>query len=160
MEKQNVKELTLTRILNAPRELVFKAWTDAELLAGWWGPRGFTNPVCEVDLRPGGAIRICMHAPQLGFPEHWMDGTFNEIVVPERLVFTSYAFKDENGNAPFEVVNTITFEQQGDKTKLTVHAVVTRATPEMAPAIAGMDMGWNQSLDKLTEQLSEIIAKV
>jgi uncharacterized protein YndB with AHSA1/START domain len=70
-----------------------------------------------------------MHAPQLGFPNHWMDGIFNEVVVPERLVFTSTAFKDENGNAPFEVLTTVTFEAQGQKTKLTMHAVVTRATP-------------------------------
>jgi uncharacterized protein YndB with AHSA1/START domain len=158
MEQQNIKELTLTRVLNAPQELVFKAWTDPEMLAGGWGPRGVTAPVCEIDLRPGGALRICMHAPQLGFPEHWMDGIFNEVVVPERLVFTSTAFKDESGNAPFEVLTTVTFEAQGQKTKLTMNAVVTRATPEMAPAIAGMDMGWNQSLDKLTEQLAGIIA--
>ena len=158
MEQQNVKELTLTRVLNAPRELVFKAWTDPEMLADWWGPRGFTAPVCEIDLRPGGALRICMHAPQLGFPNHWMDGIINEVIAPEHLVFISYAFRDESGNAPLEILNTITFERQGEKTKLTVHAVVTRATAEMAPALAGMDLGWNQSLDKLTEQLAELIA--
>jgi len=159
MEQQNVKELTLTRLLNAPQELVFKAWTDPKLLAGWWGPRGFTAPVCEVDLRPGGALRINMHAPQLGFPNHWMEGTFNEVVAPERLVFTSHAFIDENGNSPFEVLTTVTFEAQGQKTKLTVNAKVTRATPEVASAINGMDQGWNESLDKLTEQLADLIAK-
>ncbi len=158
MNKQLNKEVTLTRILNAPRELVFKAWTDPKMLANWWGPRGFTNPECEVDLRPGGALRICMHAPQFGFPNHWMEGTFKEIVTPERLIFISRAFVDENGNASLEVLNTITFEQVGDKTKITVHAVVIKATPEMAPALAGMEIGWSQSLDKLAEELERRLA--
>jgi uncharacterized protein YndB with AHSA1/START domain len=154
MEKQQTKEVTLTRILNAPRELVFKAWTDPKELAKWWGPHGFTAPVCEVDLRPGGKLRINMHAPQLGFPDHWMTGVFQEIIAPARLVFTSKAFEDENGNAPLEIINTITFDDLDGKTKLTVHAVVTRATPEMAPALAGMEMGWSQSLEKLAQLLT------
>lgn len=58
-----IDELVLTRTFDAPRELVFKAWTDAKQLAEWWGPKGFTNPVCDIDVRPGGAIRIDMTGP-------------------------------------------------------------------------------------------------
>ncbi len=151
METKNIKEVTLTRVLNAPRELVFKLWTDPKELAKWWGPHGFENPVCEADARPGGKIRINMHAPQMGFPNHWMSGEFHEVVAPERLVFTSKAFEDEHGNAKLEVYNTITFADENGKTRLTVHAAVRKAAPEMAPALAGMDTGWSQSLEKLSD---------
>src|SRR3984957_63515 len=82
-------ELITTRIFDAPPEVVFRAWTAPERLKRWWGPKGFTNPVCEVDLRPGGAIRIHMRAPDgVVYP---MTGLFVEIVEPERLMFTSSA---------------------------------------------------------------------
>ena len=149
-----IKEMTTSRILNAPRELVFKVWTEPQHLAQWWGPRGFTNPVCELDLKPGGKIRIHMDHPD--FPNHLMTGVFHEVIAPERLVFTSKAFENEDGVAPLEIFNTVTFEDHNGKTKLTVHAVVTKATPKMAGALAGMDMGWSQSLDKLNEYLAKI----
>jgi uncharacterized protein YndB with AHSA1/START domain len=82
-------EVTITRILDAPRELVFKAWIDPQQVRQWWGPGKFTNPVCELDARPGGAIRIVMRGPNgIDYP---MSGTFREIVEPERLVFTAVA---------------------------------------------------------------------
>jgi uncharacterized protein YndB with AHSA1/START domain len=74
-----------------------------------------------------------------------------EIVTPERLVMTSDALEDENGNPQLEVRTTITFAEHGGKTKLTLHAVVLKATPEAATALAGMEEGWNQSLDRLAE---------
>ena len=78
------RKLALTRILNAPRNLVFKAWTDPKQLAQWWGPTGFTNPLCELDLRVHGEIRIDMRAPDgTVYP---MSGAYVEIVEPERLV--------------------------------------------------------------------------
>ena len=153
--KNIIKDLTITRMLNAPRELVFKAWTDPAQLAQWWGPRGFTNPVCEIDVKPGGKIRIHMDHPN--FPNHWMTGTFHEVIEPERLVFTSKAFENEEGVALLEAMNTITFEESNGKTKLTIHAAVTKAAPEMAAAVAGMDVGWGQSLDKLSEFLETIV---
>src|SRR5260370_33691510 len=85
----NERTVVITRVLDAPRELVFRAWTDAKHLARWWGPKGFTNPVCEVDARPGGALRIVMRAPDGA--EHPMTGVFREIMAPARLVFTSAA---------------------------------------------------------------------
>jgi uncharacterized protein YndB with AHSA1/START domain len=89
---QAPQELRLTRILGAPRGLVFKAWTDPEQVARWWGPRGFTNPVCELDARVGGLIRIDMRGPNGAI--YPMKGLFHEVVEPERLVFTGTALED------------------------------------------------------------------
>jgi len=131
---------------------VFKAWTDPKLVAQWWSPRGFTNPVSELDVRPGGAILIHMRGPDgVIYP---MTGVYHEVVVPERLVFTSSALLDEEGRPELEVLNTATFEEEGGKTKVTLQAVVVRATPGAASALAGMEEGWSQSLDKLAELLS------
>jgi uncharacterized protein YndB with AHSA1/START domain len=140
-------KLTLTRILNAPRSLVFKAWTDPKQLAQWWGPTGFTNPVCELDLRVNGEIRIDMRAPDgTIFP---MAGAFREIVEPERLVFTAAAL-NPSGKPMFENLNTVTLEEfDGNKTLLTVNVHVLWASPEAAPAMAGMNIGWNLTVDRL-----------
>ena len=147
------KELIITRVFDAPRELIWKAWTDSKHLAQWWGPQGFTNPVCKLDLRSGGAIRIDMRGPDgTIYP---MTGIYQEIVEPERLVFTSAAL-DEKGNPLFEVLTTITFTAQDGKTKLTVHASVAKVTPEAKPYLDGMDEGWKQSLDRLGEYLQKI----
>src|SRR2546425_12602849 len=93
-------EVVFTRTFNVPRELMFKVWTDPKHLAQWWGPHGFTNPVCETDLRPGGLIRIHMRGPD--GVVHPMAGVYQEIVEPERLVFTSSELV-ENGNPVVEV---------------------------------------------------------
>jgi uncharacterized protein YndB with AHSA1/START domain len=147
---QKMQELITTRIFNAPRELVFKAWTDPERLKRWWGPKGFTNPVCEADVRPGGAIRIHMRAPDgVVYP---MTGVFHETVSPERLVFTSSAL-DKNGDPLFEVLNTVTFADEAGKTKLTVHASVSNVKAEAARHLAGMEMGWSMSLDRLAVEV-------
>ena len=145
------QELVLTRIFDAPRELVFKAWTDPARMAQWWGPKYFTNPVCELDVRPGGAILIHMQGPDgVVYP---MSGVFHEIVEPERLVFTSRALEDEAGNALLEVTTIATFEEHTGKTKLTVREVVVKAEPGAEGALAGMEEGWTMSLDKLGEFL-------
>jgi uncharacterized protein YndB with AHSA1/START domain len=148
------KEITITRIINAPRELVFKAWIDPKHLKEWWGPKGFTNPSCELDVRPGGKIRIHMSSPQ--FPDHWMGGEFLEIKEPEKLVFVSRAFEDEKGNWGLEGVNTILFEDMGGKTKITVHAALMKLSPEYTFAADGMNDGWSQSIDKLNSYLENL----
>jgi len=87
--KEKEHELVPTRVFDAPRELVWKVWTDPKHVARWWGPHGFTNPVCELDVRPGGAIRIHMRGPDgTVYP---MTGVYLEVVEPERIVFTSAA---------------------------------------------------------------------
>src|SRR5208282_1015543 len=106
------RELVITRIFDAPRELVFKAWTDPRHVAQWWGPKGFTNPVCEMDVRPGGALRIVMRAPDGS--EYPMTGIFREIVAPERLVFTNVAV-DKAGKPLLEGLTTVTFAEAGGK---------------------------------------------
>jgi uncharacterized protein YndB with AHSA1/START domain len=141
--------LILERTLNAPRELVFKTWIDPKHLAQWWGPKDFTNPVCEVDAQPGGSIRITMQAPDGTLIP--TEGIFLEISAPERIVFSNQAFKDANGEPQLETQNTVTFTEENGKTKLTVQAVVTKAGPNVAVSLAGMEDGWNESLDRLEQ---------
>ncbi|MBS1911339.1 MAG: SRPBCC domain-containing protein [Bacteroidetes bacterium] len=148
-----VPDLVLTRILDAPRDLVFKVWTDPLHVQNWWGPHGFTNPVCEVDIRPGGALRITMRGPDgVLYPG---GGTFHEIIEPERIVFTATAFEDESGVPKLEVLNTVTFVEEGGRTTLTLTAVVVKSTPEIAEALAGMEAGWSQSLEKFAAEVAE-----
>jgi uncharacterized protein YndB with AHSA1/START domain len=145
------REITITRIFDAPRSLVFKAWTDARMLAQWWGPKGFTNPVCEFDARVGGAIRIHMRTPDgTVYP---MDGEIREIVPPERLVFTNNAL-DDKGHRIIEGFTTVTFAEEGGKTKLTLHTRGTAMTEIAVNYLQGMEHGWSQSIDKLTELLA------
>src|SRR5229473_7479740 len=146
------RELVFTRVLSAPRSRVFTAWTDPKQVAQWWGPHGFTNPVCDLDVRPGGAIRIHMRGPDgTVYP---MTGVYNEVVEPERLVFTSAAL-DADGNPMFEVLTTVTFAEQGGKTKQIMRARVINTTAQAAPYIAGMEQGWTQSLERLAESLAK-----
>lgn len=150
-----VRELVISRTFDAPRELVWQAWTDAKQIAQWWGPHGFTNPLCEWDARPGGAILVHMRGPK-GSPFDMvmpMRGKFHEVVAPERLVFTSSALEDEAGHAQLEVRNTVTFTEHNGKTTLTLHAKVVKAAPPAAGAIAGMEQGWSQSLERLAAVL-------
>ncbi len=150
MENQANKELTITRTFNAPRELVWKTWTDEKHIEQWWGPKGFTNPVCNWNAKSGGGILIHMKAPDgVIYP---MDGVFQEVVNLEKIVFTSAAL-DKNGKRLFEILNTITFIEEGNKTKLVLYFVVSNVTAEGAPYLAGMEMGWNMSLDKLVDYL-------
>ena len=142
------RELTLTRVFDAPRDLVFRMWTEPKHMAQWWGPKGFTNPVCELDVRPGGAIRINMRAPNGAvYP---MTGTFREIVRPERLVFISFA-EDHDGLRVIESLTTVTFAEQAGKTTMTVHASAVALAPIGAQYLQGMEAGWNGSLDRLAE---------
>ena len=146
------KDLVLTRILNVPRERVWKAWTDPTQLAMWWGPRGFTNPVCAVDLRPGGALRIDMRGPDgIVYP---MVGVYREIVAPERLVFTASAL-DAERRPLFEVLNTVSFAAQGRMTRLTVEARVISRNAGADGYLAGMEQGWIQTLDRLAAHISK-----
>src|ERR1700743_2659224 len=111
----NKFDLVLGRVFGAPRELVWRAWADPAQLTQWWGPGRFTNPVCRVDVRPGGAIYIEMRGPDgTVYP---MSGTFNDVVEPERIVFTSGAL-DAQGKHLFEILTTVTFTDQGGKTAL------------------------------------------
>jgi uncharacterized protein YndB with AHSA1/START domain len=145
-------ELAFTRVFDAPRELVFKVWTDPKHVAQWWGPHGFTNPRCELDVRPGGAMRIDMRGPDGRL--HLITGTYQEVVAPERIVFTERieftgSALDEAGNPLFELLNTVTFTERGGKTTLTVHTRVVQANAQAAQFVQGMEAGWIQTLERL-----------
>lgn len=157
MEQALKTELTITRILDAPRELVFKAFTDPVQLQQWWGPKGFTAPVCKAEARKGGDIYIDMKGPDgMIYP---MDGEFVEVKEPERLVFIAAAL-DVEGKRLFENLNTLTFEEQGDKTRLTLRVSVNKMRGEAEQYIAGMEEGWKQSLDKLGAQVTDADKKM
>lgn len=145
-------ELVFRRTLEAPRELVWRAWTDPAHLARWWGPDGYTIPRCELELRPGGAVRIDMDGP--GGQVIPSRGTVHEVHSPERLVFSLRSFEDEAGEPQLEVHYTAAFKVRGGHTTLTLHALVTRAGPGVAASLAGMEAGWNESLDRLERSVT------
>lgn len=135
-----------TRVFDAPRELVFDAWTDLEHIGNWWGPNGFTTTTYEMDVRPGGTWRFVMHGP---------DGTdydneivYLEVVRPERIVYT-------HGPAPiFDV--TVTFEQEGRRTRLTMRSVFPSAEvrDQVVEDFGAID-GMNQTLDRFVAELAK-----
>jgi uncharacterized protein YndB with AHSA1/START domain len=145
-------EFVMTRVFDAPRELVFKAWTDPKHLAQWWGPRGFTNPVCEWDARPGGKIYDVMRAPN--GTDYPMGGEFREIVPPEKVVILCGAL-DEKGKLLFEILHTVTFAEEKGKTKMTLLSRVLKTTPGADKYIGGFEGGMGSSLERLEELLAK-----
>jgi uncharacterized protein YndB with AHSA1/START domain len=152
--KQGLRNLKVTRVFDAPRERVWRAWTDPELFQRWWGPKDFTSAGNTMDLRVGGRYHWCMRAPD--GQEFWTAGVYREIVPLKRLVYTD-SFADEKGNVvqaahygfpadfPLEQLVTVTLEDVDGKTRMTlVH--------EDLPAGEHADLaeiGWTQTLDKL-----------
>ncbi len=150
-EQPDLPELTFRRIFDAPRELVFKVWTDPYHVAQWWGPHGFAIPVSKVDARVGGIFEVHMLGDDgIDLPSV---GTFHEVDPPRRIVFNS-DLEDGNGNKLLEVVNTITLEEVGARTKMTLHIKVLRAIPEVAAKLGGMEMGWTESLERLAAEVT------
>jgi uncharacterized protein YndB with AHSA1/START domain len=111
-------ELTVSRVIDASQALVFAAWTDPRQVARWWGPQGFVTTHCDMDIRPGGAYRVCMRSP--AGTDHWKVGVYREIAAPERIVFT-FAWADAAGTPGHQTLVTVTFEALGGKTRLTLH---------------------------------------
>lgn len=155
------KDLVIERVFDAPRELVWKMWTDCDHLKKWYGPKDFACPQCEIDLRVGGKCLLAMQSSEFneGRPI-WSTGTYKEIVPPERLVMTD-SFADEQGNVvpathygmgedfPLEMLVTVTFEGQQGETKMTLrHEGMPLADEE------GAGQGWNESFDKLAAALA------
>ncbi|HUJ76302.1 MAG TPA: SRPBCC domain-containing protein [bacterium] len=145
------REVVITRVFDAPRSLVFQAWTDPRRLARWWGPQGFTNPVCEVDARVGGAWRIVMRGPD--GTDYPCGGVYREVVVPERLVFTNIA-TDAEGNPVLDGLTTVLFGEQGRQTRLTLQSSAVAVVDYAAAYLAGMEEGWTQSLVRLSALLA------
>lgn len=151
MPTMNGHELLLTRMLDAPRELVFKAWTNPEHVSCWWGPTDFTVPSIHMDVRPGGSYRACLRSDEGA--EHWVQGVFREIIVPEQLVF-SWAWEDDDGKPGHETQVTVTFEDVGGKTLMTFRQAVFESVESRDSHVAG----WNECLDRLVAWLSHAVA--
>jgi uncharacterized protein YndB with AHSA1/START domain len=145
------REVVITRMFDAPRALVFKAWTDPKHLKLWWGPKGFTNPVCETDPRVGGAWRVVMRAPN--GEEYPCGGVYREIVEPERLVFTNIA-TDKEGHPVIDGLTSVTFAEDAGRTKLTLRTRGVAVVSYAAAYLAGMEAGWTQSLERLAAELA------
>ncbi len=156
--EQPVSGLEITRTFDAPRENVWKAWTEPELLRRWWGPKQFTAPVIELNLRYGGKYLFCMRSPE--GKDFWSTGTYREIVPNEKLVCTD-SFADPDGNVvpasyygmgediPIEMLVSVTLEDDGGRTKMTL-------LHEGMPAGEMREMtkqGWNELLNKLADVL-------
>lgn len=165
MAMSNATEFVISRIIDAPREKVWKVWTEPEHLTRWWGPKDFTAPVCKIDLRVGGKYHYCMRSPD--GREYWSGGVFKEIVTNERIVATD-TFMDADGNVlspaefglspdfPKESLVTVLFEDQGGKTKLSiVYKLPESAVAREAMVNSEMEEGWNQSLDKFEAEASK-----
>ena len=172
MEKQNVildetvaRELVIIRVIDAPRELVFKAWTEAERLAQWWGLKGFSVRVASLDLRPGGTFHYCMKSAE--GHEMWGKFVYREIDAPNRLVYVS-SFSDEDANitrAPFsqawplEVLNTLSLTEQDGKTALTQRSVPLNATAEERKTFEDAHQSIQQGFAGTFVQLTDYLAK-
>lgn len=147
--------ITITRVFDAPRELVYKAWTDPERLAQWWGPHGFTNPVCEVDLRPGGIWRIDMQGPDgTIYPNK---GVYQEIVAPERLVYSDVVDEGETAwgeTPPPSSTNTVMFEEDDGKTVVTLVTRLPSSEARDAMVEMGAIAGWTESMERLEALLA------
>lgn len=157
IELPSDKEILMTRTFDAPRDLVWKMWTEAEHLKHWWGPTGWTLPFCEVDFREGGTWLYCMKGPMPDGSEmeSWGKATYNEIVAPERIVYTD-AFVDSEGNEqegmPIAEVSMEFIEQDG---KTLVKSVTTYPTKEARDTVIemGVEQGMDQTLNRLDEYL-------
>ncbi|HEY3295286.1 MAG TPA: SRPBCC domain-containing protein [bacterium] len=150
--------LVIERDINAPRDLVWKAWTEPERAKRWWGPKGYTAPAIKLDLHVGGKYLFCMRSPD--GQDFWSTGVYREIVPQERLVMTD-SFADEKGNVvqasyygmegdfPLELLVTVSFEERNGKTHMTLRheGFPEGEMSEMA------ETGWNESIDKLVQSL-------
>jgi len=139
-------ELVVTRILDAPRKLVFKLWIEPEHAARWWGPQGFTTLSLQMDARPGGAWRRVMRGPDGVVCAK--RGVYREIIEPERLVFT-YVNEDAADTPGHETLVTVSFAEEGARTRLTLrHAIF-----ESAEARDAHERGWTSCLERFAEYL-------
>lgn len=159
---ERVDELVITRIFNAPREKVWKMWSDCGEVMRWWGPKGFTSPSCRMDFRTGGKVVFCMHAPaEQGGSDFYSTGVYQKIKPFEEIIVTD-SFADEQGNVvpashygmdgdyPLELLMTIKFEDLGGKTRMTL----THSGLPAGEMLAQTGASWNESFDKLDAALA------
>ena len=145
------REIVLSRLLDAPRELVFAAWTDPKQVVQWWGSRGFTTTNHEMSVTPGGVWRFVMHGPD--GRDYKNKIIFTEVVKPERLVY-SHAGEEEHEDVRFHV--TVTFQAQGRKTLLTMRSLfaTARERDEVVTKYGAIE-GGKQTLERLAEHVEK-----
>lgn len=144
------QEITATTILDAPRELVFKAYTDAKLLAEWWGPRKYEVKIDRFEPRAGGSWR--MRNVGSGGQEHAFRGVVHDVVAPERICMT-FEYEGVPGHVSLE---TATFEALGNKTRVTSHSVFQSVMDRDGMVASGMQEGANESMERLSEVLEKL----
>ena len=162
----DTERMVVTRVFDAPRDLVWKAWTDPKYVMQWWGPKGFTAPVCKMDFRVGGKSLLCMKAPD--GQEFWNVCEYHEIVPHEKIVSLMY-FADSEGNriepahlgidhqAIDGAFDVTLFEDLGDgRTKLTF---IGNEPAESAKRSGQME-GWNQILDKVAAVVAGMVRAI
>src|SRR6266404_5691693 len=165
METQSEHEFVLTRVFDAPRKLIWKAFTDPEHMKHWWGPKGFTVRITKMDFRPGGTYHYCMRSPD--GRDMWGKFVYREIVAPERIVFIN-SFSDEKGGLtrhpmsptwPLEMLSTFTFAENDGKTTFTIKWAPHNATETERKTFddgrKGMQQGWTGTLDQLADYLAK-----
>jgi uncharacterized protein YndB with AHSA1/START domain len=141
------REIVITRVVDAPRRLVFAAWTTPEHVARWYGPSTMTLVVCDIDLRPGGAWRFVLRGPD--GRDYAFSGVYREIVPPERLVYTD-GFE---GMPSHEALVTLTFDERDGKTTITSTSLYQSVEDRDAHIRSGMEAGMVETLDRLAEHL-------
>lgn len=147
------REIVITRVFDAPREMVWDAWTDARQIVKWWGPRGFTLTVEEMDVRPGGVWRSTMHGPD--GTKYLNDCVFTEVVKPRRIVYELTAGRKHDGGLQEPMKVIWAFAAEGEATKVTLRMLFR--TPEALERFAReyrAVAGGNETLDRLEEHLS------
>ena len=142
-------DLTITRVFDAPRNLVFKAWTDTAPGNDWSVPRRFMVAAFEADLRPGGAWRLCMRTPD--GEDLWVGGIYREIIPPERIVST-HAWQNPDGTAGHETLMTVELAARGDRTEMTFRQTGFESVEERD----GHRDGWSECFDRLEEHLAGV----
>ena len=142
------REIVMTRVFDAPRELVFRAYTDPEAIPLWWGPRRLTTTVVEMDVRPGGAWRFVQRDADGN--EYGFHGVYREIVPPERVVST-FEFEGMPGHV---AVDTVTLEEHDGKTTLTTRSLFDTVEDRDGVLQSGMESGAAESMDRLAELLA------
>ena len=140
--------LVISRVLNAPRARIYAAWTEPEHLFRWWGPHGFTVLSAELDGRAGGGWRVRMRSPE--GRQHTSKGIYRELVPPERLVFTFAWEGDEDREPGHETLVTLSFIEEGGKTRMTLRQAVFASTESRD----GHEEGWSEAFERLAEHLA------
>lgn len=142
--------LEITRVIDAPRELVFEAWTRVDHIANWWGPKDFSVPFSKMDARVGGGYRACIRSAEGA--DYWIQGVFRELSSPSRLVFT-WAWEDDDGKPGHETLITLDLESEGDATLMKFR----QETFETVAERESHEGGWSECFERLADYVERLV---